>query len=122
VELVHIYSCLCEPLRLRILCLLAEKPLCVGHLQEVLAERQANISKHLSYLKSRGVVVDRREGPWRVYRIRQPVCPALAVNLACLADHANTDPVFRQDAAKLQRLLARPSSGPSGKTGLPSSP
>ena len=47
-ELVKIYECLCDPTRLRLLNVLAQGPVCVGHFQDVLGEPQGKISKHLA--------------------------------------------------------------------------
>jgi ArsR family transcriptional regulator len=55
-DLVQIYECLCDQTRLRILHLLSQTPLCVCHFQEILEEPQVKISKHLAYLRNRGLV------------------------------------------------------------------
>jgi ArsR family transcriptional regulator len=104
VDLIRIYECLCDRTRLRILNLLAAGPRCVYHLQAGLAEPQVKISKHLAYLKARGLVTVRREGSWMVYRLPAKVSRELRVNLACLQDCAAEDPVFRRDQARLARL------------------
>ena len=112
VELIRIYECFCDRTRLRILNLLAAGPLCVCHLQGVLAEPQVKISKHLAYLRTRGLVETRREGNWMVYRLPATVPRELRVNLACLQDCAAEDPVFRRDQARLARLApAMPDAG-----------
>jgi ArsR family transcriptional regulator len=112
VELIRIYECFCDRTRLRILNLLAAGPLCVCHLQAVLAEPQVKISKHLAYLRTRGLVAARREGNWMVYRLPAKASRELRVNLACLQDCAAEDPVFRRDRAGLARLApAVPDAG-----------
>ncbi len=68
-ELVRIYQCLCDRTRLRILNLLLQGPLCVCHLQRTLREPQAKVSKHLRYLKARGLVEASKAGNWRIYRL-----------------------------------------------------
>lgn len=102
-DLVKIYQCLCDRTRLRILNLLSRGPLCVCHFQSVLGEPQVKVSKHLAYLRARGIVRWRRKGKWVVYSL--PVRPPreLAANLACLQDCAGEDPVFRRDLARLGR-------------------
>jgi ArsR family transcriptional regulator len=106
-SLVQIYQCLCDRTRLRILHLLGGGPLCVCHLQEALAEPQVKVSKHLAYLRTRGLVEARREGSWMVYRLPARPGPGLRANLACLQDCAREDPVFRRDREALRRLKAR---------------
>ena len=106
-ELIRIYECLCDPTRLRLLRLLLQGPLCVCHLQELLGEPQVKISKHLAYLKTRGLVEARREGNWMIYCLPEKPPREFAANLACLQDCAGKDPVFRRDAERLRRLRAR---------------
>lgn len=103
-ELLKIYECLCDRTRLRILQLLLNGPLCVCHVQAALREGQVKISKHLRYLKSRGLVEARREGAWIVYQLPARRSPELDRNLACLQDCAATDPVFAADRARLRKL------------------
>jgi len=107
VNLIRIYECLCDRTRLRILALLGNGPLCVCHLQEVLNEPQVKISKHLAYLKSRGLVDATRDGNWMMYQLPAKPSPELRANLACLQDCASEDAVFRRDAAKLAKLRTR---------------
>lgn len=102
-SLVKIYQCLCEPTRLRILNLLAEGPLCVCHFQQVLGESQVKVSKHLAYLKARGMVEARRDGQWVIYRLPARPSRPLRANLACLQDCAQEDPTFRRDTGRLRR-------------------
>jgi ArsR family transcriptional regulator, arsenate/arsenite/antimonite-responsive transcriptional repressor len=104
VKLVQIYECLCDSTRLRLLNLLMRGPLCVCHLQSVLAEPQVKISKHLSYLKTRGLVTVRREANWAVYALPEKRPRELEANLACLQDCAAEDAGFARDVARLKKL------------------
>ncbi|MEO7597539.1 MAG: metalloregulator ArsR/SmtB family transcription factor [Opitutus sp.] len=106
-ELVRIYECLCDATRLRILHLLTEGPLCVCHFQTILQEPQVKISKHLGYLKARGMVEVRREGTWRVYSLVTDKSRELTGNLACLQDCAQEEPQFRSDLERLRKVQAR---------------
>jgi len=103
-ELVQIYECLCDLTRLRILNLLAQGPLCVCHFQEVLGESQVKISKHLGYLRVRGLVEVERQGNWMIYELPGKPPRELAANLACLQDCARENPVFQRDFARLKKL------------------
>src|SRR6266513_1672623 len=47
-DLIRIYQCFCDRTRLRILHLLTRSPLSVSLLQNILAEPQVKISKHLA--------------------------------------------------------------------------
>ena len=103
-ELVRIYECLCDATRLRLLHVLAQGPLCVCHFQEVLRAPQVKISKHLAYLRERGLVDCERRGNWVVYELPAKRPRELAANLACLQDCAREDPVFQRDLARLKTL------------------
>lgn len=104
VELVKIYECLCDLTRLRILNVLAQGPLCVCHFQAVLRAPQVKISKHLGYLRSRGLVECVRRGNWMIYQLPEKPPRELTANLACLQDCASEDPVFACDVERLRAL------------------
>lgn len=103
-DLVRIYECLCDRTRLRLLHVLAQGPLCVCHFQAVLREPQVKISKHLAYLRERGLVVAERQGNWMIYALPAKPTRELRANLVCLQDCATEQPVFRQDLARLKKL------------------
>jgi ArsR family transcriptional regulator len=103
-ELTKIYECLCDETRLRILHVLSQGPLCVCHFQAVLREPQVKISKHLAYLRARGLVECEREGNWISYALPAKSGRELATNLACLQDCVRENPVFQRDLARLRRL------------------
>jgi ArsR family transcriptional regulator len=106
-ELVQIYECFCDRTRLRILRLLAETPLCVCHFQDVLDEPQVKISKHLGYLRARGLVEARQHKNWIIYSLPQKRSPELARNLKCLCDCAEKDPLFAADLKRLKAFRSR---------------
>jgi ArsR family transcriptional regulator, arsenate/arsenite/antimonite-responsive transcriptional repressor len=104
VSLIQIYQCLCDPTRLRILNLLTEGELCVCHFQEILGEPQVKVSKHLAYLRARGMVVSRKESNWVIYSLPAKPSHELSANLGCLQDCVREEAGFRQDLAKRRRL------------------
>lgn len=106
-ELIQIYECLCDPTRLRLLNVLAQGPLCVCHFQEILDEPQVKISKHLAYLRARGLVGVERHGNWMVYALPARPSRELKANLECLQDCAQEDPVFKRDLARLKKRAPR---------------
>jgi len=65
----HIFKALADETRLRILCLLLEKELCVCDIKDVLQLPQSTVSRHLAYLKNAGLVDDRRCGVWMYYSL-----------------------------------------------------
>lgn len=114
-ELVRIYECLCDVTRLRLLNVLARGPLCVCHFQAVLRAPQVKISKHLAYLRERGLVECERRGNWVIYKLPAKPSRELKANLACLQDCAGENPVFRRDRARLKQLApGLAETGPCG--------
>ena len=71
-ELEQYFKALADTNRLRILNLLLHGELCVCDIQYVLEVTQSNVSRHLSYLKNSGLVLDRRDGYRIFYRLVDP--------------------------------------------------
>jgi ArsR family transcriptional regulator len=103
-DLIQIYQCFCDRTRLRILHLLTRSPLCVCHFQDILGEPQVKISKHLAYLRRRGMVSTAREQNWVIYSLPERRANELEQNLKCLQDCVQTDAVFKRDVEKLSKL------------------
>lgn len=67
---IKFYKCLADETRLSCLLLIShEHELCVCELTEALELSQPKVSRHLSQLRTEGVVSDRRQGQWVFYRI-----------------------------------------------------
>ena len=101
-QLIEVYNCLCDETRLRIVHLLAQSPLCVCHLQDVLGLTQVAASKRLAYLRQRGLVKSRRHEQWMIYSLPAERPRELDWQLRCLQDCLPTLPVFREDLRKLK--------------------
>ncbi|HEY3263147.1 MAG TPA: metalloregulator ArsR/SmtB family transcription factor [Pseudonocardiaceae bacterium] len=80
--LLRVFS---EPLRARIVRLLAQEQLCPCHLVELTGARQTNISNHLRVLREAGVVVDERVGRFTYYRLHPELLARLSVQFSELA-------------------------------------
>jgi DNA-binding transcriptional ArsR family regulator len=103
-DLIQIYQCFCDRTRLRILHLLTQSPLCVCHFQDILDEPQVKISKHLSYLRNRKMVVATRDQNWMIYSLPKKRPRELETNLKCLQDCVHSDPTFKADLKRLRTL------------------
>ena len=113
-ELAKIYEGFCDTTRLRLLHVLGQGPLCVCHFQEILGEPQVKISKHLAYLRQRGLVEVEREGNWMVYALPTKPSRELKANLACLRECTEGNAAFQRDLARLKKLAPRLArSGPA---------
>ncbi|GGQ93435.1 ArsR/SmtB family transcription factor [Streptomyces griseoincarnatus] len=79
---------LADPLRLRIVTLLARETLCTTHLVEETGARQTNLSNHLRVLREAGVVETEPCGRFTYYKLRPDVIAQLAGQFADLAESA----------------------------------
>lgn len=82
---------LADPLRLRIVTLLAHETLCTTHLVEETGAKQTNLSNHLKVLREAGVVETEPCGRFTYYRLKPEVLDALAGQFAGLAAAARTN-------------------------------
>jgi ArsR family transcriptional regulator len=76
---------LSDPLRMRIVALLARETLCTTHLVAETGARQTNLSNHMKVLKDAGVVDTEPCGRFTYYRLRPEVIDALSSQLGELA-------------------------------------
>ncbi|MCB5181932.1 ArsR/SmtB family transcription factor [Streptomyces antimicrobicus] len=79
---------LADPLRLRIVTLLARETLCTTHLVEETGAKQTNLSNHLKVLREAGVVDTEPCGRFVYYRLRPEVVEGIADRFADLATTA----------------------------------
>ncbi len=103
-KLSKLYQCLCDETRLRILHLLTQGPLCVCHFQSILRAPQVSISKHLAYLRTRGLVRATRHEQWMIYQLPEKVPTELDLQLRCLQDCVRSYIVFQEDLKRLRAL------------------
>lgn len=68
----NIFKALSHPIRLQIVKLLREKPLCVCEILPQLESEQSNTSQHLSVLKNQGIVESKKDGLMVIYKISSP--------------------------------------------------
>jgi DNA-binding transcriptional ArsR family regulator len=59
---VSICKAFANPIRLRILDMIAHRPYAASELQEQLSISKANLSQHMSILRAAGVIITHREG------------------------------------------------------------
>lgn len=97
---------LADSTRLRILNLLLEEELSVAELQEILDMGQSRISTHLSLLRRRGLLADRKDGKKTFYGYRRPQGGEAALVEAAL-DAALEDDESRRDAVALSRIVEK---------------
>lgn len=71
-DTVRLFKLLADETRLRILILLSRGELCVCDIMSIIGATQSKTSRHLAYLRSAGLVHDRREGLWIHYSLAKP--------------------------------------------------
>ena len=103
---------LASPIRLELLSLLRDGDKRVNELAELTELNQANVSQHLSLLRSKGIVIARREGTNIYYRIANPkiirACDLIRqVLIEQAAEHAEV--VGASLRPLKRRAVARPS-------------
>ena len=79
---------LADPLRARIVTLLAAEQLCTSHLVEMTGAKQTNITNHLKVLREAGFLDTEPCGRFTYYRLRREPLAALATMLGGLAEQA----------------------------------
>ena len=72
--LAKTFKALSDESRLRILgIILRSEELCVCDIEYVMGFTQTKVSRHLAYLKNAGLVEDRRQGLWMLYRATRSI-------------------------------------------------
>lgn len=103
-----LFRALADPLRLRLLNLIADREICVCYLVEILRTSQPKISRHLAYLRRAGVVGARREGKWMHYKLIVPKDNAAAGTLRDVLRRLREMPAMRRDVSRLTSACCAP--------------
>lgn len=104
-ELETYFKGLADATRLRIINLLCWGELCGCDIQRVLGASQPNVSRHLTYLKHAGLVVDRREGFRVFYRLAPASNETIKRLFQFLAFAFRRDDSFRSDLRRLKHAI-----------------
>lgn len=98
--LAEVLKAMAHPGRLKMLDALRDGERCVGELQELVGSDLSTVSRHLSVMRSAGLLSSRREGNQIFYELR---VPCVMKTFACI------EAVLREDARTAQKLVARAS-------------
>jgi arsenate reductase (thioredoxin) len=115
---LEVTRALADPLRWRIIELLASEQLCVAHLTQELDAAQPLVSHHLKVLKEAGLVETDRYRYWTYYRLRPDALVRLAATLGVVARSAPTGTACRRQvpgADPTQPATARPAMARGGR-------
>src|SRR6266545_7551367 len=97
VAVADVMRLLSDPLRARIVELLAAGPACTCHLVEDTGAKQPNVSGHLRILRDAGLVVAESHGRFTYYRLLPDALEAAASELAGLAEQARANAGQRRE-------------------------
>ncbi|MBE7560523.1 winged helix-turn-helix transcriptional regulator [bacterium] len=105
-EVVEVAKALGDETRLRLLCALGERELCVCQLFVLVELAPSTVSKHLAILRAARLVEMRKEGRWVYYRLAGREAPEPARSaLAWLRGRLGDDPILARDRRRLARIL-----------------
>jgi ArsR family transcriptional regulator, arsenate/arsenite/antimonite-responsive transcriptional repressor len=117
-RLAQYFKALSEEVRLRIIMLLTHGELCVCDIMEILEEPQSKVSRHLSYLKSSGIITARRVGVWMHYALSEARDETLDAQIGFMRERLSHLPGFVDDMNKMAVLKERKlCDGPRPKPG-----
>ena len=102
-----IFKALSDQTRLRILKLLLKKELCVCEIEEALNLSQSKVSRHLTVLRSVGLVEDRREGLWIFYSLFKPQNDFEKSIVQIIKNALSDDELTKQDEKRLAIKLSQ---------------
>jgi ArsR family transcriptional regulator len=101
-KLEQYFKGLADVTRLRVLNLLLHGELCGCDIRYVLEMSQPNVSRHLTYLKNCGLVLDRRDGPRIFYRLAEARSGTTQCLFDCLQQVFKGEQLLQQDTNKLR--------------------
>jgi ArsR family transcriptional regulator len=104
-KLEQYFKGLSDVTRLRMLNLLLHGELCGCDIQSVLEMSQPNVSRHLTYLKNCGLVLDRRDGPRIFYRLTEAKSGTTRSFFDFLPQVFKGEKLLQEDTLKLKEAI-----------------
>jgi ArsR family transcriptional regulator len=102
-ELEALLKALADKNRIRMLCLLQTRKMCVCELAFVIGITQPSVSKHLKKLGRAGIIGSEQDRFWTNYYLRKDN-PVLKTLLRCLREHLSGEDIINKDARKLKKV------------------
>lgn len=99
---VQTHKAIAHPVRLRILLMLRDGPLCGCQIGAVVKLAASTVSEHLSELKKAGLVIEKKDGRWVEYRLVEDASNETL--LGAIAPGFERDATIRADAVLLKAL------------------
>jgi ArsR family transcriptional regulator len=101
-SLEEAFKAFADPTRLRILGLLANGEICVCNIHECLGISQPTASRHLAYLRKKGLVRTRKDGLWVHYQLAPLQEPVMRVLMSAVTHALCHCEVITKDRQRLQ--------------------
>lgn len=106
---VTVAKALSDPSRVRILCALRDRELCVCQVVELLDLATSTVSKHMAILRQAGLVESRKDGRWVYYRrAGGGLTPTVSGATRWCDEILEKDPVVKRDAVQLKKITCTP--------------
>lgn len=99
---IEFFKSLGEENRLRILALLIHGDRCVCEIEESLMMTQSNVSRHLTALKSSGILESYKKAQWAYYKISDKFKEENKNLWIYLVEKSKDDPKYTMDYSKWQ--------------------
>jgi ArsR family transcriptional regulator, arsenate/arsenite/antimonite-responsive transcriptional repressor len=103
---IQTQKAIAHPIRLRILSMLREGPLCGCQISAVVKLAASTVSEHLSELKKAGLVAEKKDGRWVEYRLA--ASGSAGSILETLFTELDSDPEVRADQVLTKALRRVP--------------
>ncbi len=107
-QLFKLFRLLSDETRVRLLRLLTREELSVNELAYIAEISQPRVSNHLKTLREEGLVIERRDGSWRHYRVEKENLDSEVLALWPLLESAWNDmEAYKADDYRLRQVLAQ---------------
>ncbi len=103
-EYTKIFKALSDEGRLRILNLLAFKPLCVCEITDILQLATSTVSKHLSVLREAGFLIDQKDGKWVNYYLNDAADKKIRSLTTLVNEWLKENKTAAKDMSKLKNV------------------
>ena len=101
--MVEILKSLADENRLRLFYLLAYDEFCVCEIEVFLNMSQSNVSRHLSKLKSCGIIVSKKEAQWVHYRVSSQFKAQYSGLVDDILGNASSMQIIKEDANRVEQ-------------------
>jgi len=106
---VDVAKALSDPSRVRILCALRDRELCVCQVVELLGLATSTVSKHMAILRQARLLASRKDGRWVHDRRAEDRLSTAAAGATAWCDAALAgDAALRDDEARLRKIVRTP--------------